>query len=178
MESELHGRVQVHRTSDRGLEIVCESLSEEQTQALGGLLAGFLAAGDLVALLGDLGSGKTCFVRGLAEGLEIPGGRVHSPSFTLVNEYSGGHVPLYHIDLYRLAPSDVDRMALREYLYGDGICVVEWFERLGEQPPHLAVQFTFVAETERRLVATARGRRYDEVLLKVADHLGIRDEGD
>ena len=57
---------------------------------------------------------------------------MRSPTFTLVNEYSGGRLPLYHIDLYRMTPSDVDRMALREYLYGDGVCVVEWFERLGE----------------------------------------------
>ena len=89
-------------------------------------------AGELIGLVGELGAGKTCLVRGLAEGLGIAPRKVRSPTFTLVNEYSGGRLPLYHIDLYRLVPSPVDRMALRDYLYGDGVCVVEWFERLGE----------------------------------------------
>jgi tRNA threonylcarbamoyladenosine biosynthesis protein TsaE len=175
MKTELEDCVEVRRAL-AGVEIICHSRGEGQTQALAGVLAGVLQAGDLLALHGDLGSGKTCFVRGLAEGLQIPSGRVRSPSFTLINEYGGGRLPLYHIDLYRLELADVDRMALREYLYGDGICAVEWFERLGEQAPHLAVHFTFVAESERRLVATAHGRRYDELLLGVARHFGTRGE--
>ena len=138
--------------------------SEDETRAFGARLARLLAAGDLIGLCGELGAGKTCLVRGIAEGLGIAPHKVRSPSFTLVNEYSGGRLPLYHIDLYRLAPTDVDRMALREYLYGDGICVVEWFERLGEDASHLHVQLTFVGENERLLVATARGERYGELL--------------
>ena len=142
---------------------------DDETRSLGARLAGLLAAGDLIGLCGELGAGKTCLVRGLAEGLGIASHKVRSPSFTLVNEYSGGRLPLYHIDLYRLAPTDVDRMALREYLYGDGICVVEWFERLGEDAPHLNMQFTFVGENERWLVATARGERYGELLHQLKD---------
>ena len=141
-----------------------EARSEDETRAFGARLAGRLAAGDLIGLCGELGTGKTCLVRGLARGLGIASHKVHSPSFTLVNEYSGGRLPLYHIDLYRLAATDLDRMALREYLYGDGICVVEWFERLGEDAPHLHLQLTFVGENERLIVATACGERYAELL--------------
>lgn len=141
--------------------VTIQSHSEEQTRELGVRLGRRTRAGDLIGLYGELGSGKTCLVRGLAEGLGVAPHKVRSPTFTLVNEYSGGRLPLYHIDLYRLAPSAVDRMALRDYLYGDGVCVVEWFERLGEDTPHLGIQFTFVGENERMLVAVAHGVQYD-----------------
>jgi tRNA threonylcarbamoyladenosine biosynthesis protein TsaE len=140
------------------------SRSDEATQAVGVRLGRQVRRGDLIGLHGELGSGKTCLVRGLAEGLGIPPHKVRSPTFTLVNEYSGGRLPLYHIDLYRLTPSAVDRMALRDYLYGDGICVVEWFERLGEDAPHLDIKFTFVGAEERLLVAVACGVQYDALV--------------
>ena len=138
--------------------------SEAATYGLGVRLAAALRGGELIGLQGELGSGKTCFVRGLAQGLGIPLHKVRSPTFTLVNEYSGGRLPLYHIDLYRLAPSALDRMALREYLYGDGVCVVEWFDRFGEPAPHLEIQFTFVGASQRLLVARAHGTQYDPLL--------------
>jgi tRNA threonylcarbamoyladenosine biosynthesis protein TsaE len=138
--------------------------SEDETRALGARLATHLHGGELIGLSGDLGSGKTVFVRGLAGGLAVPTSKVRSPTFTLINEYSGGRLPLYHIDLYRMRPSDMDRMALREYLYGDGVCVVEWFERLGEDAACLAIDFTFVGENERLLVVSAHGDGYDALL--------------
>jgi tRNA threonylcarbamoyladenosine biosynthesis protein TsaE len=144
--------------------LTIHSHSEDETRAFGSRLARCLRGGELIGLVGELGSGKTCFVRGLAEGLGIAPQKVRSPTFTLVNEYSGGRLPLYHIDLYRLVPSPVDRMALRDYLYGDGVCVVEWFERLGEVSPHLRIQFTFVGADERALVAQGRGVQYDVLL--------------
>jgi tRNA threonylcarbamoyladenosine biosynthesis protein TsaE len=140
------------------------SYSEDETRAFGVRLGQRVRGGELIGLRGELGSGKTCLVRGLAEGLGIPPHKVRSPTFTLVNEYSGGRLPLYHLDLYRLVPSEVDRMALRDYLYGDGVCVVEWFERLGEEPPYLDIQFTFVGEDERVLMAVAHGVQYDALL--------------
>jgi tRNA threonylcarbamoyladenosine biosynthesis protein TsaE len=147
-----------------GGTLVIRSHSEDETRALGIRLARCLRGGELIGLVGELGSGKTCFVRGLAEGLGVAPQKVRSPTFTLVNEYSGDRLPLYHVDLYRLAPSPVDRMALRDYLYGDGVCVVEWFERLGEASPHLRIQFTFVGADERALVAQGRGAQYDVLL--------------
>jgi len=139
--------------------------SEEETHALGSRIAGLCGGGELIGLRGDLGAGKTCLVRGLANGLGVDPDKVRSPSFTLVNEYSGGRLPLYHIDLFRLAPAALDRLALREYLYGDGVCAVEWFERLGEPlVDFLELSLTFVGETERRIVAVAHGVRYHPVL--------------
>ena len=138
---------------------------EEETHTLGMRLAAACRGGELIGLRGELGAGKTCLVRGLAEGLGINPDRVRSPSFTLVNEYSGGRLPLYHIDLFRLSPGELDRLALREYLYGRGVCAVEWFERLGEPlRDFLELSLTFVGESERRLVAVAHGVGYDAAI--------------
>jgi len=141
--------------------------SEEETRAFGVRLAALLVGGELIGLRGELGSGKTCLVRGLADGLGVSASKVRSPTFTLINEYSGGRLPLYHIDLYRMAVSDVDRMALREYLDGDGVCAVEWIERLGEDTARLEITCTFVGEHERLLVVTSHGPRYDALLEQV-----------
>ena len=144
--------------------LTIHSRSEEETRQFGRRLGERVRGGELVGLYGELGSGKTCLVHGIADGLGVAPHKVRSPTFTLINEYSGGRLPLYHIDLYRLTPSAVDRMALRDYLYGNGVCVVEWFDRLGEEAPHLAIEFTFVGESERMLVAAARGVQYDALL--------------
>ena len=159
------GSARPHRLRQQQTNVLTiRSHSEDETRGLGVRLARCLRGGELIGLVGELGSGKTCFVRGLAEGLGITPQKVRSPTFTLVNEYRGGRLPLYHVDLYRLAPSPVDRMALRDYLYGDGVCVVEWFERFGEASPHLRIQFTFVGADERALVAQSRGAQYDVLL--------------
>jgi len=149
--------------------LTIRSRGEDDTRAFGVRLAQHLRAGDLVGLSGDLGAGKTVLVRGLADGLGVPPRKVRSPTFTLINEYSGGRLPLYHIDLYRLDPSELDRLAMREYLDSDGVCVVEWMERLGEEPARLQIDFTFVGECERLLVVTARGARYDALLNQLRD---------
>lgn len=137
---------------------------EEETREVAAGLAALLGPGDLLGLVGGLGAGKTAFVRGLAAGLGIPSGRVRSPTFTLVNEYGGGRLPLYHIDLYRLDLTEVDKLSLREYLYGDGVCVVEWFERLGPEPSCLVLTFTFVDANQRQIVAEPRGDRYSAIV--------------
>jgi tRNA threonylcarbamoyladenosine biosynthesis protein TsaE len=155
-----------------GRRSICWTLhshSDEETLTLGARLAGCLRGGEIIGLRGELGAGKTCLVRGLAAGLGIPARKVRSPTFTLLAEYTGGRLPLYHLDLYRLEPSDVDRMALREYLYGDGVCVVEWFERLREEPPRLEVHLTFVGANERSLVVCAFGERYSALLDRLRD---------
>jgi len=123
-------------------------------------MARVLRAGDIVGLHGELGAGKTVLVRGIASGLGISERKVRSPSFTLINEYRGGRLPVYHMDLYRLAPDAIDAMALREYLCGEGVCIIEWFERLSEPHEHLSVTLTFVGSEERRIVVTACGDRY------------------
>lgn len=104
--------------------------SEVETTDAGRRLAETLSAGAVVLLTGDLGAGKTAFVRGLAEGLGVDGGDVSSPTFTLVQEYRGGRLPLYHVDLYRLRPIDVDDLGLDEITLAGGVTAIEWPDRL------------------------------------------------
>src|SRR6266545_4995334 len=105
------------------------SNSSRKTMSLGRKLASWVRGGDIVGLVGELGTGKTCFVRGFCAGIEV--GKeawVRSPTFTLINEYQG-RLPVYHIDLYRVGKQDeLDALNLREYLYADGVSLIEWFE--------------------------------------------------
>jgi tRNA threonylcarbamoyladenosine biosynthesis protein TsaE len=102
----------------------------EGTRRVASALAGVLGPGDLVLLDGDLGSGKTVFVQGLAAGLGLDGSAVTSPTFTLVHEYRGGRLPLQHVDLYRLDATDLDEVGLDPDLAARGVVAVEWAERL------------------------------------------------
>ena len=126
--------------------------SELETAAVGRELGATLSAGDVVLMVGDLGAGKTAFVRGLAEGLGVPGDEVSSPTFTLVQEYRGGRLPLFHVDLYRLNdPREVDDLGLDE-IADDGVLAIEWAER-HPRPPTGAVRVSIehAGETERRI---------------------------
>ena len=109
--------------------------SEEQTSAAGEAIASLLAAGDVLLLDGELGAGKTAFVRGLARGLGLQADEVTSPTFTLIQEYRapGSGLVLYHADLYRLTPREVDDLGLGE-LSEDGILAVEWPDRWNDPP--------------------------------------------
>jgi tRNA threonylcarbamoyladenosine biosynthesis protein TsaE len=109
--------------------------SEEETRRLASRLASELAAGTTLLLSGDLGAGKTAFVKGLAEGLDIDASDVTSPTFTLVHEYRGGRLPLIHVDLYRLDAADLDDIGLDPDLAREGVVAVEWAERLGRAIP-------------------------------------------
>jgi tRNA threonylcarbamoyladenosine biosynthesis protein TsaE len=104
--------------------------SEAETAAAGRDFARGLAAGSVVLLSGDLGAGKTAFVRGMAEGLGIDPAGVSSPTFTLVQEYRGGRLPLYHVDLYRLQSVEVDDLGLDEITLSGGVTAIEWPDRL------------------------------------------------
>jgi tRNA threonylcarbamoyladenosine biosynthesis protein TsaE len=104
--------------------------SEAETTAVGRDLARSLAPGAVVLLSGDLGAGKTAFVRGMADGLGIDPAEVSSPTFTLVQEYRGGRLPLYHVDLYRLRSIEVDDLGLDEMTLQGGITAIEWPDRL------------------------------------------------
>ena len=106
---------------------------EEETAAAGERLAASLRAGDVVLLYGELGAGKTAFVRGLARGLGATPDDVSSPTFTLVQEYRG-RVTLYHVDLYRVEPAEADDLGLDELVIGNGIVAIEWAERWTGRP--------------------------------------------
>jgi tRNA threonylcarbamoyladenosine biosynthesis protein TsaE len=108
--------------------------SEDETAAVGRDLAARLSAGSAVLLYGDLGAGKTAFVRGLAEGLGIAADEVSSPTFTLVQEYRGGRLPLFHVDLYRLNEArEVDELGLDE-ITAEGVVAIEWADKMRDLP--------------------------------------------
>ncbi|MGE0704637.1 MAG: tRNA (adenosine(37)-N6)-threonylcarbamoyltransferase complex ATPase subunit type 1 TsaE [Vicinamibacterales bacterium] len=104
--------------------------SEAQTSEAGRNLAAALAPDSIVLLSGDLGAGKTAFVKGLAEGLGIDPMEVSSPTFTLIQEYRGGRLTLYHVDLYRLSPREVEDLGLEEIVSSGGVTAIEWPDRL------------------------------------------------
>ncbi|HEX6162431.1 MAG TPA: tRNA (adenosine(37)-N6)-threonylcarbamoyltransferase complex ATPase subunit type 1 TsaE [Vicinamibacterales bacterium] len=115
------------------------SNSEQETRDIAAALARDLTMGSVLLLSGDLGAGKTAFVRGLADGLGIDPGEVTSPTFTLVHEYRGGRLPLIHVDLYRLDRADLDEIGLDQDLAATGVVAVEWSERLSRAIPDATV---------------------------------------
>jgi len=142
------------------------SHSVAQTRRLGTRLGQLLRPGDVILLAGEFGAGKTCLTQGIAQGLGITR-RVTSPSFTLVNEYPGGRLPLYHIDLYRVTGvQEVLDLGLDEYFYGAGVSVVEWpGQALAALPPeHLLIELSVIGKTKRELHITAVGSRYDDLV--------------
>lgn len=127
----------------------------EATRSLGVLLGQCLPAGSVILLEGDLGSGKTTLVQGIGEGLGITESIV-SPTFTLINEYTEGRLPLYHLDLYRLQPEEVAALHLETYWEGvevpPGIVAIEWAERLQYKPPsYLRVCLSYQGDCDRRV---------------------------
>jgi tRNA threonylcarbamoyladenosine biosynthesis protein TsaE len=126
--------------------------TEAETIAAGEALGRELKSGDVVLLYGDLGAGKTAFIRGLAEGLGVRRDEVSSPTFTLVQEYRGGRLPLVHVDLYRLNdPREVDDLGLDEIGAG-GVLAIEWAEKLPEPlDAAIEVRITHVDEDTRSL---------------------------
>lgn len=129
--------------------------SPEETFELARAFAAKLKKGDVLSLTGELGAGKTRFVQGLAAGLGVPSGTyVRSPSFVLMNEYTGGRLPLYHFDFYRLlSAGELADLGLDEYFYGDGVTAVEWADRFpGEMPEKTrCVEFRIVDESVREI---------------------------
>lgn len=138
-----------------GEELV--TTSQQETEAAGERLGRTLGPGDVVLLYGELGAGKTAFVRGLARGIGAPPDDVSSPTFTLIQEYTGGRARLYHVDLYRLDAREVDDLGLEE-LGTDGIVAVEWAERWGNRPDGaIEVRLEHASEDERRVVISRPG---------------------
>ena len=141
--------------------------SARQTMSWGNKLGRLLNGGEIIALIGELGAGKTCFVRGVTRGLEVAKEAwIRSPSFTLINEYHG-RFPVYHIDLYRVeGRAQLEGLNLREYLFSDGVSLIEWFEHLPaeEVDEFLEVKIDYVNRVRRELTFTAHGERYDKII--------------
>ena len=131
---------------------------ELATDQLGQKLASLLSPGDVIALYGELGAGKTCLVRGLAKGLGIENGLVVSPSFSLINEYPGP-IPLFHIDCYRLhLDEEIQELGLEEFFDGPGITLIEWAERIKDLPEERwDISFTILDESRRRIQISGTG---------------------
>lgn len=146
---------------------VLETDSAAETAAVGKSLGALLAAGDFIALFGELGSGKTCFSGGIAAGLGVdPAIPVTSPTYTLMNIYYG-RLELYHFDLYRIGESaDIIELGFEDYFYGSGVSLVEWAERLSSEIPgeYLGVSFRRREGDVRLLEFDPHGERYHELV--------------
>jgi tRNA threonylcarbamoyladenosine biosynthesis protein TsaE len=145
------------------LEIVTHS--SEETNKLGTLIGELAGPGDVILLVGNLGVGKTCLTQGLAWGL---GSREYamSPTFVLMREMSG-RLPLYHMDLYRLDRiEEIVDLGLDDYLFGRGVCVVEWAEKGMRVLPaeHMLINIDYLGDTERRFRFSPRGKRYEQLV--------------
>lgn len=143
--------------NDRGHVII--SKSAEETRALGVRIGRQLGAGAVIALRGDLGSGKTCMVQGIAAGLGVaPTACVNSPTFVIINEYDGP-VPLFHFDLYRLADgNELIDLGWEDYLDSRGVIAIEWAERMGSllPPDHIGITLEVTGENSRRIIITGK----------------------
>ena len=119
---------------------VYESFSEEMTFEIGKKLGEKVDKGEIICLEGDLGVGKTVFTKGFAEGLNIEE-NIDSPTFTIVQEYTEGRLPLYHFDVYRIGDiSEMDEIGYEDYFFGEGVCLIEWASRIKELIPESAIR--------------------------------------
>ncbi len=126
--------------------------NEQSTAAEGERLAAALRPGDVVLLFGELGAGKTAFVRGLARGLGARPDDVSSPTFTLIQEYAGGRHHLYHVDLYRLDPPEIADLGLDELIDGDAVVAIEWADRWPDRPGDaIEVRLSHAGEDRRAI---------------------------
>ena len=148
--------------------MVIESRSPRETKSWGRRLASILEGGELLGLIGDLGAGKTVFIKGLASGLSLREEDILSPTFTMIQEHHG-RFPLYHIDLYRLEEATLDDLGLREYLFSEGIAAVEWFERLrgSTEMEYLSVRISYAGANLRRIEFSAIDARHAQIISKL-----------
>lgn len=142
------------------------SHTPQETERIGELLGSMLTRGDIIALAGELGTGKTTLVRGVAQGMGIEAQEVASPSFTLVNEYEGP-LTLYHIDLYRLDnEGELLEIDYEEYIRGDGVAIIEWADRIPQAipPESLWISLRYLDDKRREIAFQAQGNRYEKIV--------------
>ncbi len=151
------------------MDLVFVTNSFSQTRALGEKIGRKLKAGTVIRLIGDLGSGKTTLVQGIAEGLDVPSGYyITSPTFTLINEYPGRHI-LYHVDLYRLDSTvDFEDIGLLDLLFEEGIVVIEWAEKLSEKfENQISIYLSLINQHSRKIEISAFESEMIELLKKL-----------
>lgn len=145
--------------------------SPEETMEYGNKLSQYLAPKDVILLDGDLGAGKTTFTKGLAKGLGIKR-NIKSPTFTVIREYKGGRLPLYHMDIYRLDDGSGDELGLEEYFNGDGVNVIEWSKYIADELPDNYLKIIFnrddsKSENYRTISFEPKGKRFEDMVEKV-----------
>ena len=162
--------------SPKGATVTVRTAAAEETRLLGQRCGQCLSRPAVILLVGDLGSGKTVFVQGLARGLDVPAEYyITSPSYTIVNHYPG-RLPLYHIDLYRLnADLDPEDLGLTEILHGDGVAAVEWADKLppGTAADRLEIRFEIDANDRRTLHIRAYGQEESSLLMALDRCTGL-----
>ena len=141
-------------------ELETVTRSREETEALGERIGRAARPGDVIALWGELGSGKTTMVRGIAAGLGIPAREVTSPTFIIVHEHEGGRLPLFHIDMYRVSPAETGSIGWEEALASGGVTAIEWPDRVERTLPEdrIDVRIDHMGGAERRIRITPHGR--------------------
>ena len=160
-------------TQSLPVTFIVETSSAHQTKTWGRRLASVLKGGELLGLSGELGAGKTVFVKGLAHGLNLRDEEILSPSFTMIREHRG-RLPFYHIDLYRLEQVALEELGLREYLFSDAVAAVEWFERIREagEMSYLKIRLSYVGANLRRIEFQAADARYAAIVAKLKAKFG------
>lgn len=154
------------------MQIISKSVN--RTLKIGRAIAKNLQRGDIVCLSGQLGSGKTVFIKGVASGLGIARKNIISPSFVLIREYPKAKLPFYHFDLYRLKEQkQILDLGYEEYLYGDGVSVIEWADRLKNLAPRecLKIELLIRGDKERQVKFSAFGKHYKELLDKISENI-------
>ena len=150
------------------------SNSVKDTIVIGKAIARSVKKGDIICLFGNLGSGKTVLTKGIAEGLGVNKRNIVSPSFVLLREYLKASIPLFHFDLYRLkSPKDILNIGYEEYLFGDGLTVIEWADRLKSLKPEefLSINLSVKSSSKRQLVFKANGKRHKELLREIHEDI-------
>lgn len=143
--------------------------SAHETRELGKRLAKLLKGKEILCLFGQLGSGKTTFVQGLADGMKVKSNDVNSPSFILMRKYNG-ELPLYHFDLYRIKNSqELCNIGYEEFVFGDGVTVIEWAERMEGLLPkdYLRLEFSFLEQNQREIKISSPNKYYQGIVKKL-----------
>jgi tRNA threonylcarbamoyladenosine biosynthesis protein TsaE len=156
--------------------LTLNSHSPEQTQLLGSYLGKLARKADVFLLTGELGTGKTCLVQGIARGLNVKE-YAFSPSFVILRQYHG-RLPLYHVDFYRLNRiEEIADLGLRDYFYGDGVCVVEWAEKGLQVTPQdnllISIHYVPVSPTGRSIHLKPQGERYSQLIQQLKKERGF-----
>ncbi len=154
------------------MQIISQSASN--TVKIGTIIAKNLKPSDIICLFGELGSGKTVLTKGIAKGLGIPPGEVTSPSFVLLRIHNDARPPLYHFDLYRLKnKQDILELGYEEYLFGAGVTVIEWADRLKKFLPQefFRINLSLLADSRRLIKFSAYGSRYKELLKDIDEDI-------